>query len=661
MVKWFGLLMGLIAFPALAADPAPRAPAAAELRAWADSLFLPALARHRFSSAQIVVVHNGKVAIARGYGLADPVTGRKMDPARTEVRIGSTTKVVTATAIAQLHEKGLIHSLDDPANRYLKRVQLPDWNGKPITIWHLLTHRAGFEDAGYGLGTDRPIARPVDRRTIARAMPKLVREPGTYSVYSNFGTAILGLIVEDVSGQPIDRYFRDHIFAPLGMNNSYLNYGLQPSEALARPYATFPGGARQPIRYVAMNPFIAPAGGVNTTGLDMARFMIAHMAGEQGRGSILSPGGFRLMHRRHVANHPASTGLGMVFIEGNWNGVHVVEHGGGWPGFQTVMLLIPERGIGVFASIVGDAPVVDLNEQLRSLAGTSRLTTDPARPVEPILSSAFVREAALTRFLGTYVPKAADVEQSSAIFAGTYCRQRRAYSTAEAAFNMLGAGYAVIKAAAGKDGKSLTIRGVPGYQQVAPGVFWNPAAAPQRLGDPNASALWAFNSAEGRGTSIVPLLSVDAWEKCSGWWNPAVTGMMLPLLLLLSITGVTALAWPAVGRYEKLSRLLPLLQFFSLLALPVALLGFYAQDDGIMYHVLEARPGRFAALAIFGNLAALIAITTIAAAIAGWRHNWWGEGRRAVFRRIHLSLLALGAAILLAIFLSLNLVGWSLP
>lgn len=650
---WMGLVIALLA---VVAAPA----AAASTEAWADALFGRALATHRFSGAEIVVVEDGKTVLAKGYGLADPTTGRRMDPATTEVRIGSTTKVITATAIAQLHEKGLIRSLDDPANRYLKRVRLPDWKGRPITIWHLLTHRAGFEDKAFGLGTDRAMRRPVDREAVARAMPKLVREPGKWSVYSNFGTAILGLIVEDVSGQPIDRYFREHIFRPLGMDRSYLDYDLKPSPALARPYATFPNGDRQPIGYVAMNPFIAPAGGVTTTGPDMARFMIAQIEGARGKASILSPEGFRLMQSRHVANHPAATGFGMVFIEGGWNGARVVEHGGGWPGFQTVMLLVPERGIGVFASIVGEAPVTDLVEQLRSLVGKTRLAPNPARGVEPLLSSAYVREAALSRFLGVYRPAQARVARPASDFAGTYCRQRRSYTTVEAAFDFLGAGYAVIRAVPGAD-NMLTIRGVPGYRQVSPGVFWQPSAGPRSIGDPNASALYAFTSDGARVTGMAPLLSVDAWERCGDTWNPLVAGMLLPVLLLVVLTGLLCLWWPGRTRTERLARWLPLLQFVSLVTLPFVLLGFYPANDGIMYHVLEARPGRFIGLAIAGNLAALVSAATIVAALAGWRAGWWGEGRRAVMRRVHYSIIAVAAAVIFAFLLSLNLVGWNLP
>lgn len=686
MLRKLGCLMALTLapLPAPAAAPAtpvagPEAPAVrtpaplpapldtGSLQAWADALFEPAYATRRFSGAEIVVVQDGAVVLARGYGLADPATGRAMDPASTGVRIGSTTKVVTATAIAQLLEQGRIRSLDDPANRYLKRVRLPDWKGRQITVWDLLTHRAGFEDKAFGLGTDRPVRHPIDAATIRRAMPRLVRAPGGDSVYSNFGTAVLGLIVEDVSGEPIDGYFARHIFQPLGMTQSRLDFRLTPAPTLARPYATLPNGARQPIGFVAMHPFIAPAGGITTTGLDMARFMMAHIDGERGeaaRGgaSILKPETFRLMHGRHVANHPATTGFGMVFIEGDWNGTHVVEHGGGWPGFQTVMLMAPERRLGVFASIVGDAPVIDLAEQLGSLVGASRLKPAADTKVEPLLSSAYVREAALRHFLGAYRPASAATTRPAGDFAGTYCRQRRSDTTLEAAFNLLGANYAVIEAAAAADG-TLTIRGVPGYRQVAPGVFWNPRAGPSLLGDPTASAMFAFVTPDdqARPRAMAPLLSVDAWEQCGAAWNPKVAGLLTPLVLLLSLSGLLCLFWPATGRLAKWARVLPLAQAVGLLALPFVLLGFYATDDGLMYHLLEGRIGRFVGMAVVGNLTALLAVGIVVATVLAWRGRWWGTGGRAVARRVHYSLIGVAALALLAVLASLNLIGVHLP
>lgn len=658
------LLAGLFCLsvtPAGAQDAATR-PDAAAVATWADGLFDPALATRRFSAAQIVVVQDGAVLFAKGYGAADPATGRTMDPATTEVRIGSTTKSFTATAIAQLLEQGRIASLDDPANKYLKRVQLPDWQGQAVTVRHLLTHRAGFEDFAFSLGTDQAVPHPVDTDIIRRHMPELVRPPGGAVVYSNFGTAVLGLIVEDVSGEAIDAYFKAHIFDPLGMADSRLDFRMQPSDRMAIPHAALPNGQWQKINHIPMHPFIAPAGGITTTGLDMARFMIAHIDGESGQDGILTPDGFRRMHARDAANHPAVSGIGMVFIESIWNGAHVVEHGGGWPGFQTVMLMVPERGMGVFASIVGEGPVVDLEEQLQTLVMKTRLTPDPAVKTEPVLSSAVVREEALALLLGAFSPAtASETGPPASLFAGSYCRQRRSHSTIEALFDFFNAGYGVHKVAAAADG-TLTIRGVSGYRAIAPGVFFNPDAAPARQGDPNKSALYAFTIADGRAVALAPQLSVDSWERCGDAWNPATAGMGLPLVLLLFLSGIWCLFWrTGGGTPERLARILPVAALVSLLAMPAVFLGFYGEGDGLMYHLLEGKPGRFVTTILLGNLTGLLALSIIVASAVAWRRGWWGTGGWGVAHRVHYSLLALAALYLLVFLGSFNLIGMHLP
>jgi hypothetical protein len=323
------------------------------------------------------------------------------------------------------------------------------------------------------------------------------------------------------------------------------------------------------------------------------------------------------------------------------------------------MLMAPSQGLGVFVSIIGDPPMASLGEQLRSLVGPTRLKPDPKFAVEPLLSSAYVREAILTHFLGDYRPPRAPVTAPASAFAGTYCRQRRSYTTLEAVFDLLGASYAVWRVQPAADG-TLTIRGVPGYRQVAPGVFWNPKGAPQRIGDPNASPLYAFDRA-GAPRSVAPLLSVDAWTRCSANWNPVVIGALLPLLLLAMATGLWCLFWRGRGRYERLSRWLPLAQLAGLIAMPLILLAGYGEADGLMYRVLMGMPGRFLALAAVGDLTAAAALATLAAAVAAWRLGWWGEGAWGLVRRTWYSLIAIASAVLLAVLWTLNLIGAHLP
>ena len=126
----------------------------------------------------------------------------------------------------QLWEQGLV-DLDVPANDYLRAYRLVPAKAahRPATVRQLLTHTAGLPQLVYPSRAFRPILGETVRfgqrlPTLAefyRGGLHLVAEPGTRHTYSNHGFATLGQIVEDVSGEPLDRWFRERIFDPLGL------------------------------------------------------------------------------------------------------------------------------------------------------------------------------------------------------------------------------------------------------------------------------------------------------------------------------------------------------------------------------------------------------------------------------------------------------------
>jgi CubicO group peptidase (beta-lactamase class C family) len=657
------LFVGLCCFGA--ASAAADGSQQTSLEQWADAQFEPALAQRRYSGLVMSVVKDGAVVFAKGYGAADWAQRTPVDPDRTLFRIGSTSKVFVGMAIAQLLERGMISSLQDPANKYLKRIQLPRAFGKDITVQHLLTHRAGFEDKAFGLGTSVPLAMQADADEIRRAMPKIVREPGTFSVYSNFSTALLGTIVEDVTGQPLAAYYKQNLFGPMGMQRSYVNYELAPAADLGVPYAFLPDGSAQRVPYVPMRPFIAPAGGINATAADMAKFMIAHLEGEgAGHSAVLSPQMFQLMHTRTTGNHPMVSGFGMIFIVDSWNGHPVIEHGGGWPGFQTIMMMFPQQRLGVFISIMGGEPAIGLGKQLRRSFGETPPAVAPQIPVGRHLSATYLREALLTHLFGSYVPPKGDSPQVASApaleeYAGAYWRERRSYTSLEAFFSLLNAGREVAQVRPAGDG-TLRIGEVGGFRPIAPGVFWNEKAASTDA-DPESVQLFAFTTKSGQSSDFAPQLSVDVWKRSSAFWNPLSLGQLAAWMFLLTATGLACLAWPGADRVSRVTRWLPAILLVLLLAIPLMLLAGYEDGDGVPYALLMARPARFIGLAVLGNLVALTTLMMLFTTWRAWRNDFWGTGGRGVARRIHYSALTV-AAITLAIVLSFfNLVGWHLP
>jgi CubicO group peptidase (beta-lactamase class C family) len=176
-------------------------------------------------SGTALVAKDGKVILAKGYGMADR---EKSIPNTVDTRfqIGSVTKQFTSTAIMQLVAAGKI-GLDDPAVKYLADFPKGSWDN--ITIRHLLCHQSGihnYTDIG-GFMAQR--AEPI---TIPELIAKfkdlpLEFEPGSQFKYSNSGYAVLGVILEKVSGEKYADYLQKHIFNVVGMKNSgYLDYSL---------------------------------------------------------------------------------------------------------------------------------------------------------------------------------------------------------------------------------------------------------------------------------------------------------------------------------------------------------------------------------------------------------------------------------------------------
>jgi CubicO group peptidase (beta-lactamase class C family) len=332
------------------------------------------------------VVRDGRLEFSNGHGLADIATQMPITE-DTVFRIGSITKTLTAVAVMQLWEQGLV-DLDAPADDYLRGFQLIPAQGgwPPATIRHLLTHTAGISDvrrvsdllqAGLTPSDGRP---PLLNVAFGQSLPPLadhyrgglqvVVAPGSTFAYSNPSFATLGQIVEDVSGQPLDRYFREHIFEPLGMVDS----DLVRTERIASRLATGYAFGRRGAKPVPDRDFIgAAAGGVYSTPRDMARYIVALVGGgENEHGRVLQSSTLATMFEPHFQPDPRVPGMGLGFFRGVIGGHPVVYHDGILPGFNTELLVAPDDGVGVFAVTNGSSGAfawlqIELDRLLRHL------------------------------------------------------------------------------------------------------------------------------------------------------------------------------------------------------------------------------------------------------------------------------------------------------
>ena len=366
MKRWTGVVLGAVLAivgiepSALAQSPetsAVIADPAAGLEPFVDGVVQTAMHTERIAGAGVVVVRDGRVVLLKGYGLAD-VAGRRVDPERTLFRIASISKTFTWIALMQLVEAGKV-DLDKPANDYLPvQLRIPDEGfAEPVLVRHLMTHSAGFEDlvAGHLFIPDPAHGVPLID-ALARHRPHRVRPPGVASVYSNYGTALAGAIVQHVSGEAFEDRVERQILTPLGLQSTTFRepYPLALVQGRGLPSPMSPalaadvsdgfrwnGGAfvKQPFEYVVQ---FAPAGAASTTPADMGRYLTALMSG--GRG-VLQPQTVDLFARETplFANAPGVNGVAYGMLQshspGGWR---AWGHGGDTLRFHSELAIYPD-------------------------------------------------------------------------------------------------------------------------------------------------------------------------------------------------------------------------------------------------------------------------------------------------------------------------------
>ena len=343
----FALIMGLAVSGASAFGPGPSDPA--ELEAFIDGLIAGQMKAYHIAGAVFSLVKEGKVMMAKGYGLAD-VDGRRAPSAETTLfRCASISKLVTWTAVMQLVEEGKL-DLKSDIGRYLPEPAIPKTFPEPITLEHLMAHSAGFEDLASGIGTlDERGLLPLDVY-LKTYLPRRIYPPGRVTAYSNYSTALAGAVVARVSGMSFEDYVERRIFEPLAMSRTTFRQPLPPALAgdVSKGYR-YDQGAFRPEDFEYIN--VGPAGAMSSTAGDMARFMIAHLQnGEYEGRRIFGQETARRMHERHFGNDPRVTGNAHGFWERRLNGLRWISHGGDTLLFHSYLILCPEQNIGFFVS-----------------------------------------------------------------------------------------------------------------------------------------------------------------------------------------------------------------------------------------------------------------------------------------------------------------------
>ena len=317
--------------------------------------------------AAIAIVENGKVTLARGYGIRKLGSAEAVG-ADTLFQIGSTTKAVTATALALLVEEGKIR-WDDRVIDHLPGFRMYDpWVTREITVRDLLVHRSGL---GRGQGDLMFVpSTEISRADLVRRIQFLKPATSFRSgfAYDNVLYAVAGQLIEAVCGKTWEDFVEERIFQPLGMAASVTN----DIDRLSVADRAFPHGRMGELRgigaqqlfdekKVALGANVGPAGAIAAGANDLARWLAVQLASGQLPGSeqrLFSAESAQAMWQPVVPVPvtpfppaladavPQFRGYALGWMVQDYRGHKVIQHGGGTLGFRAVVVLIPEKNTG---------------------------------------------------------------------------------------------------------------------------------------------------------------------------------------------------------------------------------------------------------------------------------------------------------------------------
>ncbi len=406
--------------PAVFADP-QRAPRLAAAFPAIDELMRGFAERTRVPGIAYGIIVDGVLAHTGVVGYRELSARAPVDSA-TVFRIASMTKSFTAVAILQLRDAGKL-SLEDPAERYvpeLASLSYPTSDSPRITIRELLSHSAGFpEDNPWG---DQQLAATDAEMTqlMSGGIP-FSTAPGTGYEYSNFGFAILGRVVTNVSGTPYPQYIAQNVLQPLGMSSTTLQAAEVPPSQLAHGYR-WQDEAWLEEAQLADGAF-GPMGGMLTSISDLGRwvgFMLDAWPSRDGAESGPLGRASRREMQQVVRYNGASASRAdddtVVLSAGGYGyGLGVrqscvfatsVSHSGGLPGFGSYMRWLPEYGVGIIA--LGNltyTPWGGVTEQaLQLIEGTGALEPRIPQP-SPVLA---YRQQQVSRLVSAWDDALAD-------------------------------------------------------------------------------------------------------------------------------------------------------------------------------------------------------------------------------------------------------------
>ncbi|HET7117169.1 MAG TPA: serine hydrolase [Hanamia sp.] len=305
--------------------------------AYADSI-MQATYKYNEPGAVLLIAKDGYPVFEKAYGLAN-MELQILNRPDYEFEIGSNTKQFTAVSILQLVQEGKM-ALQDDIHKYL-----PAYNthGRSITIENLLTHTSGipnFLDKDF---FKKKYRNDEPRDSIAKwfSRDSLLFEPGTDWSYSNSGFFLLGQIIEKVSGMSYEEYVQKNIFNPLHMDHSYFGTNAKVIPGVATGYEAAGNNKYKDADYISWSwPYAA--GEIISNVADLLKWDNALYTDK-----IVSRALLQKAWTSYILKDGRKTQYGFGWFSSNYNGVKLIFHSGGIPGFLSMVIRLPEQHLFV--------------------------------------------------------------------------------------------------------------------------------------------------------------------------------------------------------------------------------------------------------------------------------------------------------------------------
>ena len=304
----------------------------------------------------VAVVKDGQVVLARGFGTSDLDAGTPVTT-ETAFAIGSSTKAFTATVLGMLVDEGKL-GWDDPLSRHVPDLRLKVQAEAPdaqATVRDALSHRTGFPRMSIlWIGDTLTLAEIFQHASQAEPTARL----GQAFQYNNVVFTAAGEAGARAAGMPWETLVRQRLLTPLGMSRTTVSLPeARQRGGLATGYAWSEDGQAHTRESMRTVEAMAPAGAINSTALDMARWLRFQLAGGMHGGERLISEA-ALAETRTVQIDAGGAAYGLGWFVDDWKGQAHVHHGGNIDGFAANVGFLPEAGVGyVFLSNLSVTPL----------------------------------------------------------------------------------------------------------------------------------------------------------------------------------------------------------------------------------------------------------------------------------------------------------------